>query len=101
MSTLLSLIVGRIYGKLDGFEQAKEYLQLALAISREKLGDKHVHVATTYDNLGLIHQDLGDFEQAKWYFERASTIYVKKRNTKNVGVEEQRMKQVTRGDYSD
>ena len=93
--------LGRIHGKLGDFEQAKEYHQLALAISREKLGDKHVDVAATYDNLGLIHQDLGDFEQAKWYFERASTIYVKKRNTKNVNVEEQRMKQVTRGDYSD
>ena len=79
---------------------AKEYHQLALAIRLEKLGAEHLDVATTYNKLGLIHQDLGDFEQAKWYFERASTIYVKTRSTKNVDVEEQRMKQVTRGDYS-
>ena len=90
-----------LHEHLGNFEQAKEYCQSALTIYLEKLGAEHVDVATTYDNLGTIHQDLGDFEQAKWYFERASTIYVKKRNTKNVDVEEQRMKQVTRGDYSD
>ena len=93
--------LGGIHRKLGDFEQAKEYHQLALAIRLEKLGAQHVDVATTYNELGLIHQDLGDFEQAKWYFERASTIYVKTRSTKNVDVEEQRMKQVTRGDYSD
>ena len=44
------------------------------------------NVVTTYNNLGVIHQDLGDFEEAKGCFERASTIYVKKHSTKNVDV---------------
>ena len=44
--------LGLVHGNLGEFEQAKEYHERALAIGREKLGAKHVAVATTYNNLG-------------------------------------------------
>ena len=53
-------------------------------IRLEKLGAKHVDVATTYNNLGVIHQDLGDFEQAKEYHERALAIRLEKLGAKHV-----------------
>ena len=48
-------------------EKAKEYHELALNIRQKKLGPKHVHVATSYNNLGLVHDKLGNYEQAKEY----------------------------------
>ena len=44
------------------------------------------NVATTYNNLGVIHQDLGDFEQAKEYHEHALAIRIEKLGAKHVAV---------------
>ena len=63
-----------IYQDLGDLEQAKEYQQRALKIRLDKLGPKHVDVATSYNKLALIYQDLGDLEQAKEYQQRALKI---------------------------
>ena len=63
-----------IYHQLGDFEQAKGYQQLALDIYLEKLGAKHVNVATSYSNFALIYKDLGDLEQARQYQYLAEAI---------------------------
>ena len=57
-----------------------------MVIKLETLGAKNVAVATTYDNLGIVHGNLGEFEQAKEYHERALAIRLEKLDAKHVDV---------------
>ena len=41
-------------------------------------------MATSYNNLGVVHEKLGDFENAKDYQELALSITQKKRGPENV-----------------
>ena len=70
--------MSNIYNHLGDIEQAKEYQERALKIRLEKLGPKHVKVATSYNNLADIYKHLGDLEQAKEYQQRALTITLDK-----------------------
>ena len=47
--------LGVVHDKLGDFEKAKEYHQLALSITQKKLGAENVQVATSHNNLGLVH----------------------------------------------
>ncbi|KAJ7377680.1 hypothetical protein OS493_027759 [Desmophyllum pertusum] len=71
---------------LGDFEQAKDYHHRDLQISLKQLGPEHVHVATTYSNLGSVHQALGDFEQAKDYHDRDLQISLKQLGPEHVDV---------------
>ena len=75
-----------IYKHLGHLEQAKEYQQHSVKIALDKLGPKHVDVATRYNNLASIFQDLGDLEQAKEYQERALKIRLGKLSPEHVNV---------------
>ncbi|XP_073259131.1 uncharacterized protein [Porites lutea] len=75
-----------IYKKLGDFQQAKEYQQCAFDIQLDKLGPKHVDVATSYTNLASIYKKLGDFEQAKEYQQRALDIDLEKLGPVHVNV---------------
>ena len=44
---------------LGELEQAKDYHQRALEIKINVLGAKHIDVAKSYNNLGVVHQELG------------------------------------------
>ena len=61
---------------MGDLQQAKQYLEKALAIYTEQLGFKHVHVGMCYNNLGNVHQDLGDRELANQYYNKARKIYI-------------------------
>ena len=63
-----------------------EYQQRALDIALDKLGPKHVDVATSYNNLALIYEDLGDFKQAKEYQQSALDIELDKLGSEHVSV---------------
>ena len=54
--------MGLVHDKLDNFEQAKEYHELALNIRHKKLEAEHVDVATSYNNLGLVPYKLRESE---------------------------------------
>ena len=41
-------------------------------------------MATSYNNLGVVHEKLGDFEKAKEYHQLALSITQKKRGPENV-----------------
>ena len=38
-------------------EQAKDYHQRAIEITKTGLGPNHIEVAASYNNLGLVHQE--------------------------------------------
>ena len=50
------------------------------------LGREHVHVATSYNNLGIAFINLGDFQQAKDNCARALHIYVRQLGPEHVHV---------------
>ena len=58
----------------SSFNIAMEYYKLAVEFQKEQLGSKHVDVATSYNNLGLVYTDTGDLKKAKEYHELALEI---------------------------
>jgi hypothetical protein len=48
-----------------------------LEITRKSLGDSHVSVAQTKQNIGVVHHVQGDQTAAKVYFKEAYEIYLK------------------------
>ena len=57
-------------------KQAKDYLQRAIETYINVLGPNHIKVATSYDNLGLVHKAMDEVEQAKDYHKRALDITI-------------------------
>ena len=47
---------------------------MSIRNSNKRLGAKHIDVAKSYNNLGVVHQELGELEQAKDYHQRALEI---------------------------
>ena len=60
---------------LGDLPRAKLYLEQALEISSEELGEKHPYTAASLNNLGLLLKDMGDLSEAKPYLEQALAIY--------------------------
>ena len=56
-----------MYDALGELEQAKDYHQRALEIKINTLGEKHIDVAASYNNLGSVYTALGKLEQAQYY----------------------------------
>jgi len=67
--------VGEIHWRLGSYEQARRYLERALAMKRA-LGDREQE-AKTLNVLGLLHWDLGEFAQAQDYFREGAEIAAK------------------------
>ena len=79
--------LGILYIKLGDFQQAKDNHARALDIRLKQLGPEHVHVATSYDNLGTVYTNQGDFhQQAKDNCARALHIYVRQLGLEHVHV---------------
>ena len=58
----------------------------ALDIRLKQLGPEHVHVATSYNNLGIVYTNQGDFHQAKDSHARALVIRLKQLGPEHVDV---------------
>ena len=56
------------------FQEAKEFLDRALAIAREVFGDKHPNVSGIVNDLGRVHKRLGNLGEARQFFEWALGI---------------------------
>jgi len=56
------------------YEKALQYYEEALGIRREKLGDRHLEVATTLNNIGWVHWNREDFRTALRFFHEAHNI---------------------------
>ena len=48
--------------KLGDLKGAKDWHERALDVRLKKLGPEHVSVATSYNNMGLVHLRLGDLK---------------------------------------
>ena len=55
-----------------------------LSITQKKRGPENVQVATSYNNLSVVHEKLGDFEKAKEYHQLSLSITQKNRGPENV-----------------
>ena len=53
---------------------ARRYLEQALAIFHEVLGDKHAYTAASLNNLGNVAADMADYPAARRYYEQALAI---------------------------
>ena len=73
--------LGKICENHCHFQAAKKLLAFL-----QKFGPQHASVATSYNNLGRVHNKLGDFEKAKEYHELALSIRQKKLGPENVQV---------------
>ena len=55
-----------------------------LSITQKKRVPENVQVATSYNNLGVVHEKMGDFEKAKECQELGLSITQKKPGPENV-----------------
>ena len=70
-------VTGEVYHRLGEYNQAKELHEKALIIRKKIFGEDHADVATSYNNLALVHKCLGEYNQAKELYEKALIIYKK------------------------
>jgi len=70
--------VGYVYRLKDDFDNSIIYIQKALGVGKDKLGDKHNEIASTYNNLGITYQEKKEYETALFYFHDALSIWLKK-----------------------
>ncbi|XP_073231157.1 uncharacterized protein [Porites lutea] len=67
-------VKGHVSKDLDQNNQAKEYFEKSLAISKQIYGEHHGEVADSYNNLGLVYRNLGQYNQAKEYHKKSLSI---------------------------
>ncbi|PFX13553.1 Nephrocystin-3 [Stylophora pistillata] len=72
--------------QLGDLNQAKECHERVLDVRLKKLGPEHIHVATSYHNLGNVYRQLGNLKQAKDCHERALDVWLKKVGPEHVDV---------------
>jgi tetratricopeptide (TPR) repeat protein len=65
--------MGNIYDALQQFQQAINHYEMALTILKDAFGDKHLIVATVYNNAGLSYLAINP-NKSKEYIEAALTI---------------------------
>ena len=73
----------------DGdYNKALEYLNKALDIRKQILGEKHVDTAASYNNIGVVYYSLGDYNKALEYHYKALNIQKKilGGNHKDIGI---------------
>ena len=56
------------------YDQARKYIDEALAVGLQRLGEQHPEVAKSYTALGNIHWRTGQYDQALTFHERALSI---------------------------
>jgi len=57
--------IGRTYQSLGCYDAALPHLKSALDLRRHQLGMEHTQVATSANNLAILHQDMGDHAEAE------------------------------------
>ena len=67
-------VQGIVYSHLGQYNQAKEYHEQSLSITKEIYGEQHGDIATSYNNLGNVFWELHQYNQAKEYYEKSLSI---------------------------
>ncbi|MFH1841908.1 MAG: serine/threonine-protein kinase [bacterium] len=66
--------LGRVYGNLGLFAQARPLLERALVIRQDHLDEQHLDVAQSLLDLGILLWQIGDYQGARPRYERSLTI---------------------------
>ena len=64
-------VVGRVYQSLGQYDKAQPLLERALAMRRALLGETHLDVAASLNNLALVLKAKGSYEAAESFFREA------------------------------
>lgn len=57
-------VLGNVYFEMNDFHQAKSQYDKALVIKKSKLGENHVEVALTLNNIGNVCKHLEEFDKS-------------------------------------
>ena len=57
-------------------DHVNDYYQRAVKILSERLGPKHIEVATSFNNLRIVCHAIGDLDHGNDYHERAVKIWL-------------------------
>ncbi|CAF1297888.1 unnamed protein product [Rotaria sordida] len=67
--------IGSIYKCLGQYDQALEYLNLSLEISKKSLHPQHPEIAITLENISLAYERKDEMSEALFYITQAATIF--------------------------
>lgn len=67
-----------IFSSINKKYISKKYMDKALRIRLELLGEDHSHTAFSYINMGVYYIGMSDFKTALQYFKKAGDIHIKK-----------------------
>jgi CHAT domain-containing protein/tetratricopeptide (TPR) repeat protein len=68
---------GNLYIELNQFQNAYRDYKSSLDLMLKMKGSYEEHIATSYNNVGVVHHYLGDFDSANYYYIVAKDQYVK------------------------
>ena len=68
--------LGAVFLQQGHLRRSEELQRESLRIRQDRLGDHHPAVATSLNNLALVHQARGDFEEAEATFRRVFFIAI-------------------------
>ena len=77
---------GQVLKKYGHFFSAKDFYVASLEICQKYRSSNHVDVATSFNNIGLVHYNLGDLGLAKQYYEKALAIQIEQLGFNHVSV---------------
>jgi len=69
--------MGRVWGGRRDYDQGIDFTHRALTIRTKVLGDDHLMVASSYNNLGVFYESKGDYDKGIEYKEKALRIRIK------------------------
>jgi tetratricopeptide (TPR) repeat protein len=67
----LMATLGKVYRNLGHFEEAEPMLRQALALRRRTLGNEHLQVAASLNDLARLREAQGDYESAEQQYQAA------------------------------
>jgi tetratricopeptide (TPR) repeat protein len=66
--------LGRIYEGQSQFTEAEKWLKESVKVTRDRLGERHPHVAESYNNLAYLYSSMGRYEEAIAHYQKAINI---------------------------
>jgi tetratricopeptide (TPR) repeat protein len=68
---------GNFYKKFQQYEKAIDFYQMCLNIQLKTLGEEHIDLADTYNNIGIVYDDKGEYEKAIDFYQKSLDIRLK------------------------
>lgn len=68
------------------YEKTLHYFERMLSLNKQKYSEKHVEIAKTYANIGVIYKKKGSLEKSLKYYNKAIRIFEENQTTDNRSV---------------